>query len=99
MAAVLTNTEARTRHAEIETARLRLRRFTLEDLDGLWRIARDPEVMLHIGDGVPFTREETLRNLTNIVNAFERRGYGRWALEKKDGGGLIGYCGLARGTE
>jgi RimJ/RimL family protein N-acetyltransferase len=101
MAAVLTNTEARarTRPAEIETARLRLRRFTLEDLDGLWRIASDPEVMLHIGDGVPFTREETLRNLTNIVNAFERRGYGRWALEKKEGGGLIGYCGLACGNE
>jgi ribosomal-protein-alanine N-acetyltransferase len=101
MAAVLTNTEsrARTRHAEIETARLRLRRFTLEDVDGLWRIARDPEVMRHIGDGVPFSREETLGNLTNIVNAFERRGYGRWALEKKGGGGLIGYCGLARGNE
>ena len=28
-----------------------------------------------------------------------RRGYGRWALEKKEGGGLIGYCGLAHGIE
>ena len=101
MAAVLTNTgaRARTRPAEIETARLRLRPFKLEDIDALSRIASDPEVMLHIGDGVPFTREETLRNLTNIVSAFERRGYGRWALEKKDGGGLIGYCGLACGNE
>jgi ribosomal-protein-alanine N-acetyltransferase len=101
MAAVLTNigTQTRTRLAEVETARLRLRPFTLEDIDGLWRIASDPEVMRYIGDGVPFTREETLSNLTNIVNVSERRGYGRWALEKKEGGGLIGYCGLACGSE
>ncbi|MFL6286751.1 MAG: GNAT family N-acetyltransferase [Pyrinomonadaceae bacterium] len=101
MAAVLTNkgTHARTRHAEVETARLRLRPFTLEDLDGLWRIARDPEVMRHIGDGLPFTRDETLANLSKIVEVFEQRGYGRWALEKKDGGGLIGYCGLGNSVE
>jgi RimJ/RimL family protein N-acetyltransferase len=101
MSAVLTNTgtRARTPSAGVETARLRLRPFTLEDLDGLWRIARDPEVMRHIGDGLPFTRDETLDNLKRIVNVFERRGYGRWALEKKDGVGLIGYCGLGQGIE
>jgi RimJ/RimL family protein N-acetyltransferase len=101
MAAVLTNkgTHALTRHDEVETARLRMRAFTHEDLDGLWRIASDPEVMRHIGDGVPFTREVTGENLTGIINAFDRRGWGRWALEKKDGGGLIGYCGLALGCE
>jgi ribosomal-protein-alanine N-acetyltransferase len=101
MAAVLTNkgTHARTTPAGVETARLRLRPFTLEDIDGLWRIASDPEVMRHIGDGLPFTRDETLANLSKIVEVFERRGYGRWALEKKDGGGLIGYCGLGHGIE
>ena len=101
MAASLRQTDApaRPRPSELETARLRLRAFTLEDLDGLWRIASDPEVMRYIGIGVPFTREETLFNLSNIVRAFHRRGYGRWALEKKDGGGLIGYCGLAHGCE
>ena len=101
MAAVLTNTGTRTRTppAGVETARLRMRPFTLEDLDGLWRIASDPEVMRHIGDGLPFTRDETLANLTKIIEVFKRRGYGRWALEKKDGGELIGYCGLGYGIE
>ena|SRR6201986_3717825 len=101
MAAVLTNKETHilARHAEVETARLRLRVFTNEDLDGLWRIASDPVVMRHIGDGVPFTRDLTQENLTGIISAFERRGWGRWALEKKDGGGLIGYCGLAHGCD
>lgn len=92
-------THTRTRPAEVETARLRLRAFALEDLEDLSRIAGDAEVMRHIGGGLPFTREETLFNLTNIVNAFRRRRYGRWALEKKDGGGLIGYCGLAHGSD
>jgi len=101
MGAVLTNegAHALARHAEVETARLRLRNFTHEDLDGLWRIASDPEVMRHMGDGVPFTRDVTLLNLNGIINAFDRRGWGRWALEKKDGGGLIGYCGLAHGCD
>jgi RimJ/RimL family protein N-acetyltransferase len=101
MAAVLTNTgtHARTTHPRVETARLRMRPFTLEDLDGLWRIASDPEVMRHIGDGLTFTRDETLWNLSNIIKKFERRGCGRWALEKKGGGGLIGYCGLGFGAE
>lgn len=101
MVAVLTNknTHARARHAEVETARLRLRPFTREDLDELSHIAADPVVMRHIGDGFPFTREVTRVNLDGIINAFERRGWGRWALEKKDGGGLIGYCGLSCGDE
>jgi RimJ/RimL family protein N-acetyltransferase len=99
MVASLKDAETRTRPAEVETARLRLRAFTLEDLEDLSRIAGDAEVMRHIGGGLPFTRDETLFNLTNIVNAFRRRGYGRWALEKKDGGGLIGYCGLAHGSD
>lgn len=101
MLAVVTNKgdHAPARHAEVETARLRMRNFTHEDLDGLCRIASDPEVMRHIGDGFPFTREETLVNLNGIISAFDRRGWGRWALEKKEGGGLIGYCGLAHGSE
>lgn len=103
MAASLQQTDMRARgrasYDEVETARLRLRPFSYEDLDSLWRIASDPQVMRHIGDGLPFTREETLRNLTNIVTVFERRGYGRWALEKKGGGQLIGYSGLACGSE
>src|SRR5689334_8892270 len=99
MAAVLTNTRTHTAQTRMETARLRLRPFTFEDLDGLWRIASDAEVMRFIGDGRPFTRDETLENLSRIIEVFERRGYGRWALEKKDSGELIGYCGLGNGVE
>jgi RimJ/RimL family protein N-acetyltransferase len=84
---------------EIETSRLRLRMFAPEDLDELCVLASDPEVMRFIGRGLPLTREETHFNLTSIINAFRRRGFGRWALVKKETGTLVGYCGLAHGSE
>ena len=83
---------------EVETARLRLRLFTPADLDRLCEITRDPEVMRYIGYGRPFSREETWANLERIMSRFRRRGYGRWALERRDTGALVGYCGLSSGN-
>jgi RimJ/RimL family protein N-acetyltransferase len=83
----------------IETARLRLRVFAPEDLDAMHSITSDPEVMRYIGPRAPLSRDETEVNLVNIVTAFRRRGFGRWALEKKAGGQVVGYCGLSLGLE
>jgi ribosomal-protein-alanine N-acetyltransferase len=83
---------------EIEAARLRLRMFTPEDLDALCVIAADPEVMRYIGDGKPLTREEVELNLVSIISGFRRRGFGRWAVVRKDSGALVGYCGLTYGN-
>ena len=83
----------------VETSRLRLRMFRPADLDALCDITRDPEVMRYIGHGQPLTREETGDNLSRIVAAFGRRGFGRWALELKETGALVGYCGLSLGND
>jgi RimJ/RimL family protein N-acetyltransferase len=83
----------------IETARLRLRMFTPADVDAMWKITSDAEVMRYIGYGLPLSRDETELNLVNIITAFRRRGFGRWALEKKAGGHLVGYCGLSLSNE
>ena len=40
----------------IETPRLRLRAFTMEDFDALWEIFGDSVVMEHVA---PYTEEET----------------------------------------
>ena len=82
----------------LETARLRLRLFKPDDLDRMCEITRDPEVTRYIGYGHPLTREETRENLGKIMNGFRRRGYGRWALERRDTGALVGYCGLSSGN-
>lgn len=83
----------------LETSRLRFRMFTPADLDPLCEITSDPEVMRYIGYGHPLSRDETRSNLESIVAGFRRRGYGRWALEKKEDGRLVGYCGLSLGNE
>lgn len=103
MAAEILHVEAmQGRHAAtegLETARLRLRMFRPEDLDELSGITRDAEVMRHIGQGTPLTRDETRTNLTRIIEIFQHRGFGRWAVVRKDSGALVGYCGLSRGDE
>jgi RimJ/RimL family protein N-acetyltransferase len=83
----------------LETARLLLRHFTPADLDELHPLTRDPEVMRHIGDGHTLSRAETGRNLSAIISAFERRGFGRWAVVLKETGVLAGYCGFGMGSE
>lgn len=103
MAAELLHTaDEQCRHANpdgLETARLRLRMFRPDDLDELSAITRDPEVMRYIGPGDPLTHDETEFNMTRIIEAFRRRGFGRWAVVKKDTGALAGYCGLSFGHE
>lgn len=83
----------------LETARLLLRAFTPADLGELHLITRDPEVMRYIGDGHTLSRAETGRNLAAIIGAFERRGFGRWAVVLKETGALAGYCGFGLGSE
>ena len=83
---------------ELETSRLRMRLFSPADLDRMCEITRDPEVTRYIGYGHPLSRDETRENLDKIMNGFRRRGYGRWALERRDTGALIGYCGLSSGN-
>lgn len=51
---------------EIETARLYLRQFTPDDLDELYRIYSDSEVMKYLSEGVR-NREETAADLFKII--------------------------------
>jgi RimJ/RimL family protein N-acetyltransferase len=43
----------------IETARVYLRPFTVDDLDAFAAIGSDPDVMRYIGAGRPLSKEET----------------------------------------
>lgn len=79
---------------EIETPRARLRMFTLDDLDDLCEILSDPDVVRHIGTGLPITKEETEVALQSIIAHWERAGIGRWAVVDKASGRLIGWAGL-----
>lgn len=69
----------------LETDRLVLRGFTMDDLPALWDIFRDEEVMEHMA---PMTREGTERFLRSFC--VERTPPGAFAVQLR-GGGLAGY--------
>lgn len=78
--------------SEIETTRLRLRHLTLDDLDDLFRIYGNPEVMRYVGKGAR-TKDETQAALVSMIKHW-KHGFGMWATIYKDSGKLIGRCGL-----
>ena len=77
---------------EIETARLYLRQFTPDDLDDLYRIYSDPEIMKYI-TGVR-SREATEIAIHTMLKRWEENNFGMWALVHKIDRKMIGRCGL-----
>ena len=78
----------------IETARLVLRRWRDEDLDGYAAMNSDPEVMRFIHDGHVHDRAEAAASLGRIRAQWDEHGFGLWAVEQKDDGSFMGFCGV-----
>lgn len=57
-------------------------------------IAADPEVMRYIHDGQPWPAERARRFVERQIALFNEREFCLWKLLPKEGGGLIGFCGL-----
>jgi RimJ/RimL family protein N-acetyltransferase len=77
----------------LETERLVLRRFSsLADRDAFADICRDPEVMDWLG-GV-LDREGADRRIDRSEATFEARGHGRFLVERKADGEVLGWCGI-----
>ena len=67
-------------HVLLETERLVLRRFTLDDLQLLYELDNDPAVMRYINNGQPVERSEVLEMLEHWLGYYDRfEGYGFWA--------------------
>jgi ribosomal-protein-alanine N-acetyltransferase len=81
----------------LETERLILRHFTLEDAAFIFDLVNDPAWLEHIGD----------RNVKNLEDAraylrkgalamYERVGFGMYVVTLKESGEPIGTCGLIK---
>jgi RimJ/RimL family protein N-acetyltransferase len=90
----VTDDEVRARSPVIETARLRLRLFRPDDLDGLATMFSDPQVMKYVADGKPADREVAHKALISVIDHWRRHGFGRWAVEDKATHHFLGYGGL-----
>lgn len=78
----------------LETPRLRLRRWQLEDLDTLLRWSTDPRMMEHMGRG-PFTLAETEHMLERMIHRYRGYGFGVWLVEDSESGEPVGRVGLS----
>lgn len=80
----------------LRTARLRLRRFTGDDVPHLVELDSDPEVMRFLTGGRP-TPLATVRDeqLPRLLGQYDRHpGFGRWAAEDTVDGVFLGWFAL-----
>jgi RimJ/RimL family protein N-acetyltransferase len=75
----------------IETDRLVLRRWQLDDVEPLAAIRSHPEVARWLGQS---TLDDTRRVVERFEESFESRGFGRFAVEDRESGALVGWSGL-----
>jgi RimJ/RimL family protein N-acetyltransferase len=79
---------------ELQTPRLRMRGWRNEDLEAYAPMCADAEVMRYIGTGVTQTRAEAWRSMAAFLGHWQLRGYGMWAVERRDTRQLVGRVGF-----
>lgn len=79
----------------IETDRLLIRPFRMDDIEPSYAMNLDPEVSKYTGDGGVVTKEEMERRIIeNVFGDYEKYGFGRLAVELKEENKFIGFTGL-----
>ena len=80
---------------QLETDRLRLRWFTDADVQVMFELNSDPDVIRYAESSPARDLDEARRRLEQGPLAdYEKYGYGRFAVELKDTGEVIGFCGI-----
>ena len=79
----------------IETARLRLRSFRPSDAPSLLAVFLDPEVRRFLPPGPPPTLARIQRSIDGRIGGERADGFSLYAVARREGGELIGSCGLA----
>jgi ribosomal-protein-alanine N-acetyltransferase len=79
---------------EIETARLRLRPFTPDDVDGLYCLWIDRDVRRYLWDDEVIPRERVATLIDESLASFGTSGFGLWAVFPYGEYVLVGFCGF-----
>ena len=80
-------------HVFLETERVVLRRFTVDDVELLLALDNDPAVMRYINGGLPVPRAEIVdETIPAFLGYYDRfAGYGFWAAIERDTGRFLGW--------
>jgi ribosomal-protein-alanine N-acetyltransferase len=79
---------------ELETERLRLRWFTYDDLPVMYLLSTDPDVIKYADNPAKDMDEVRQRMDEGQLYDYKKYGYGRFAVELKETGKVIGFCGI-----
>lgn len=78
----------------LETERLRLTALGERHFESYAAMLADPDSTRFIGDGDPLDRMNAWRSMAMLLGHWALRGYGMWAVEKRDTGEFVGRVGL-----
>lgn len=77
-----------------QTRRLLARTIGPTDVEAMLGVYGDPEVVRWVGDGKPLNRS-LCEQWIHVTHAnYASRGYGMFALETREPGATVGFCGL-----
>ncbi len=79
----------------LQTERLTLRDWRAEDLEPFAAMCADPIVMATLGPVMD--RDQTAALIERISAVSETHGFTAWALERREDGRFLGWCGLIPG--
>lgn len=77
----------------METKRLLLREFEMEDAKHLFQMNEDWDCIKNTGD-VAFKNMEEAECLVKNYDHYQKYGFGRWTVLDKNTGEFLGWCGL-----
>lgn len=83
----------------IETPRLILREIISDDLDRIFLLDSNPDVMKYSGVEPVKTIQESVETIKKIQKQYQENGIARWAVIQKESNLLIGWSGLKLLTE
>lgn len=81
----------------LETSRLRLQKFSVEDAPFMFRLLNEPTWIQYIGDRNVRSTEDAARYLQNgAIHQYKELGYGFYLVVHKESGLPIGTCGFTK---
>jgi RimJ/RimL family protein N-acetyltransferase len=84
----------------LETERLFLRQFSVEDAAFILRLLNEPSFIRNIGDRGVRTLEDARAYIMRVpIGSYERNGFGLYLVMLKESGESIGMCGLIKREE
>jgi ribosomal-protein-alanine N-acetyltransferase len=78
----------------LETARLKLVPWTLDDVADFRQLATDPLVLRYINGGIPYKEDRILEFVTRQERNEREHGFSMWRLVLRPWGDFAGFCGI-----